>query len=166
MWNDDEEHDTWRDYCLQHMDAAYDYATNRTEIESILTETARAGGRMSGTALLSLERLGKRHPAFAASAAEVARETVKAEKFDEEAAVTAMQVARAAGDVSVLDEARRLAADAEAKVRLRMSSIGTLGELGGETDLPLLERLLSDSEKRVSRVAKHNLARLKEKLRR
>ncbi len=164
MWRDDKEHDTWHDYTLQHMEEAYDYATNRAEIESILTETARAGGRVSGTALLSLERLGKRHPSFASTAAEVARETVKAEKLDEEAAVTAMQVARAAGDVSVLDDARRLAADAKAKVRLRMSSIGTLGELGREADIPLLAELSSDPEKRVSRAAKYNLARLKKKL--
>jgi hypothetical protein len=164
MWNDNEEHDTWRDYALQHMEPAYDYATNRAEIESILTKTARGGGRVSGTALLSLERLGKRYPALAEKAKAIARDTVKAEKRDDEAAVTAMQVARAAGDKSVLDTARSLAADKSAIVRLRMSSIGTLGELGAEADLQLLERLVSDPEKRVKRVAKYNLARLKKKL--
>ncbi len=164
MWNDAEEHDTWRDYCLQHFEPAHDYATNRAEIETVLTQTARAGGRVSGTALLSLERLGKRHPALAEEAKAIARDTVTAEERDDEAAVTAMQVSRAAGDKSVLATARLLAADKNAIVRLRMSSIGTLGELGVEADLSLLERLVSDQEKRVSRVAKYNLARLKKKL--
>ena len=166
MWNDDEEHDTWRDYALQHMEPAYEYATNRAEIETVLTQTARSGGRVSGTALLSLERLGKRHPALAEEAKTIARDTVLAEKRDDEAAVTAMQIARAAGDKSVLATARLLAADKNAIVRLRMSSIGTLGELGVEADMSLLEGLVSDREKRVSRVAKYNLARLKKKFRR
>ena len=74
-----------------------------------------------------------------------------------------MQVAREAGDGSVLDTARSLAADKGALVRLRVSSIGTLGELGAEADLQLLERLVSDKEKRVSRVAKYNLERLRKK---
>jgi hypothetical protein len=163
MWNDNEEHETWRDYSLQHMEPAYEYATNRAEIESVLTKAARGGGRVSGTALLSLERLGKRHPALAEKAKAIARDIVKAEKRDDEAAVTAMQVSRAAGDKSVLDTARSLAADKSALVRLRMSSIGTLGELGAKADLTLLEGLVSDKEKRVSRVAKYNLARLKKK---
>ncbi len=166
MWNDNEEHENWRDYSLQHMEPAYEYATNRAEIEDVLKKTARAGGRMSGTALLSLERLGKRHPHLGEEAKTIARDTVLAEKRDDEAAVTAMQVARAAGDKSVLATARLLAADKSAIVRLRMSAIGTLGELGAETDLTLLEGLVSDKEKRVSRVAKYNLARLKKKFRR
>jgi len=166
MFNDDEEHETWHDYVIQHMEITYDYATNRDEIEATLKEVARGGGRISGTALLSLERLGQRYPALGEEARKIARKTVLAEKRDDEAAVTAMQVAREAGDGSVLDTARRLAADTGSLVRLRMSSIGTLGELGAEADLSLLERLVSDKEKRVSRVAKYNLARLKKKLER
>jgi hypothetical protein len=166
MWNDNEEHETWRDYSLQHMEPAYEYATNRAEIESVLTKAARAGGRMSGTALLSLERLGKKHPHLGEEAKMIARDTVLSNKRDDGAAVTAMQIARAAGDESVLDTARSLAADKSAMVRLRMSSIGTLGELGAEADMSLLEGLVSDKEKRVSRVAKYNLARLKKKFQR
>jgi len=161
MWKDKEEHETWRDYCLQHMELAYDYATNRDEIASVLKEVALGGGRISGTALLSLERLGKRYPALGETAKAIARDTVLAEKLDAEAAVTAMQVAREAEDTTVLDTARRLAADKGALVRLRMSSIGTLGELGAAADLALLERLAADPEKRVSRVAKYNLDRLR-----
>jgi len=169
MWKDEEEKEFWRDYTIQHMELVFDYAANRDEIEATLKEVARGGGRVSGTALLSLERLGKRHPALGEEARKIARQTVLAgdgdEKLDAEAAVTAMQVAREAKDGAVLDTARRLAADKDALVRLRMSSIGTLGELGAQTDIELLERLTSDPEKRVNRVAKYNLARLKKKFR-
>jgi HEAT repeat protein len=85
------------------------------------------------------------------------------EKFDAEAAVTALQVARAAGDTSVLRKARELAAKKDVLVRLRMSAIGTLGDIGSQEDIALLEELCSDPEKRVKRVARHNLGKLKGK---
>ena len=165
MWNDDEEHDTWRDYTLQHMEAAHDYASNRAEIEETLLRIAAKGGRMSGTALLSLERLGKRHSFLGNEAKTIARAAILAEDRDDEAAVTAMQIARAAGDESVLGKAREFAADKSALVRLRMSSIGYLGGMGEAVDLALLEKLSADPEKRVKRVAKYNLQKLRSKYR-
>ena len=164
MWKDTSEDAVWRDYCLQHMAGVYDTSDNRAEIEATLLEVARGGGRVSGTAMLSLERLGKRHPQLAEQAKAIARNAVLAEERDDEAAVTAIQIARAAGDSDILAEVRSIAADTGAMVRLRMSAVGTLGELGEEEDVALLTKLCQDEEGRVRRTAKHNLARLRQKL--
>lgn len=165
MWKDETEDAIWRDYCLQHMEKVYDYDRDKRDIEMTLLEAARnAESARAGTAMLALERLGARHPALGREAAELAREVMLSGGSDQERMVTALQVARAAGDRSVLERARELAADRSAIPRLRMSAISTIGELGEEKDIALLERLCLDPEPRVKRVAAYQLTSLKEKL--
>jgi HEAT repeat protein len=94
----------------------------------------------------------------------LAGRTALSPSSDPERALEAFQAAREAGDASVLPRAREVAADAGSKVRLRMSAIAFLGELGEAEDAALLERLADDPESRIRRVAGHNAGRLRERL--
>ena len=164
MWKDRAENRVWRDYCLQHMEKVHELDKDKALIEATLLEVSRSkGGEYSSTAMLSLERLGKRRPDLAAKVREIARKALLAKKMDKEKAVTALQIARAARDKSVLNEARKLAADAKGLVRLRMSAISMLGDLAEKRGVALLERLRSDPESRIRRVAGYNLGRLKKR---
>lgn len=163
MYLDEKEDPVFRDYCLQHLERVHRFDAHPKKIEKVLVEASQAGGRMAGTAMLSLERLGKRHPHLAVRVEDIARDTVLAEERDDEAAVTALQVARAAGDLTVLDKARELAAREGTLVRLRLSALGTLGDIGTREDIALLERLCEGPEKRLRRAAKHNVEKLKKR---
>ena len=162
MFRDKFEDAVWRDYCLQHMAAVYEFAPDDALKDTLLEVAATKSDKsnLPGTALLSLQRMSKSHPEIAASLEALARKDVAAHADDPERAVTALQVARASGDKSVLDEARKIAADEKALVRLRMSAIGTLGELGGASDAALLTALAADKDSRIKNAAKAGLENL------
>ena len=172
VWHDERVGNAIRDYALQHLEAVYDFAQNKSAIEDLLLEVAsRPSGEkenFAGTALLSLERLGRRYPHIQAKAAAAARETVAsssgpAAQGDQEKTVTALQVARTSGDASVLPRARELARDPAALARLRMSALGTIGSLGDASDLDLLADLAKDKDSRVRLAAQTQLKALQKK---
>ncbi|MFH0939200.1 MAG: hypothetical protein V1899_07965 [Planctomycetota bacterium] len=161
MYRDESEDATWRDYCLQHLEKVYDFSSEKELIEATLFEAAAGKANKNnnypGTAMLSLARLAQRNSQVAERLNELARRAVAACADDPERAVTALQVARANKDKSVLPDARRIAADEKALVRLRMSAIGVLGELGGQEDMALLKQLAKNADSRVQNAAKAGL---------
>jgi len=163
MFHDTKEDVTWRDYCLQHIERVYEFSSEKEQIKATLVEAANITDKkthFSGTALLALERLAKTHPELAPALTELARKQVESRTEDPERAVVALQVSRGAGDKTVLSEARKIAADEKALVRLRMSAIGTLGELGEPSDLELLKQLAQDKDSRVKNAAQASLTNL------
>ena len=74
-----------------------------------------------------------------------------------------MNVAIQRKDTAVLPQARRLAKATDTEVRLRMSSIGALGELGTAEDVSLLETLTRDIDGRIKRVAVYQLKSLRKR---
>ena len=165
IWRDRGESAVIRDYALQHLAHVMPFDAHKKAIEDTLIEASKLKeGTFPGTAMLSMNRISSQSERIRAAMRDVAVKTTLDENADRNVAVTAMQVARAAGDTTVLDRARELAAKEGELVRLRMSSINTLGELGRAGDLPLLEKLTRHREDRISRVAKYSLKRLKKKL--
>ncbi len=117
-----------------------------------------------GTALISLQRLGRKHPHLARAAKAIAREAAGEGAVDPERTLNALQIAREAGDPAVLPAARRHAVDEAAPARLRMSAIGAIGTLGDKTDVPRLETLTQHRDQRLRQAAAAQLAELRRRL--
>lgn len=166
-WNNPKEDATWRDFALQHLAAVYGRATpaERQQAEATLVAAAKDQASPSaGTALLSLERLGKQNPALQQTAQGIAKDAQTAGGTDEARRVTAMCVRIDAGDREVLPQARQAAQNTSVEVRVRMTCVGAIGQMGDATDIPLLEALAKDKESRIRTVAANQLANLKRRL--
>ena len=157
----------WVDFALQHMFTVYSYSKDKKAIRQTLLSVAASPRKnkhnFGGTALLSLWQLGKTEPDLARQAKAIAAKILLSKTIDQERAITAMQIARESGSTDMLDCARKLAVDKSALVRLRLSAIGTLGEMGKAEDALILQNLVKDNESRVVRVARYNLKRLRKR---
>lgn len=172
MWRDGTEDMDWRVYCLQYLEIAY---ARDPEGQALAERTLRTAMRdaephFSGTALLSMARLGDAKPDMKAAAREMAESMM--ERFSPAAAptlpmATALQVARSTGSPLALPQARRVAADDRVAVLTRLSALNVLGEAGTEADAALLAGVKEDAaaEPQLRRVATHALDRLGSRLR-
>ena len=82
---------------------------------------------------------------------------------DEEASVanriTAIRMCGEQGSAQALDTARDLAQNGDTTM-LRCAAIATLGELGTEEDLALLETYAASTDKRIQRIGQQALEKL------
>ncbi|MCH2174676.1 MAG: hypothetical protein MK193_02990 [Lentisphaeria bacterium] len=164
-YDNEKESETWQDYSLQFMVSAYDFATQaerRQAIEALVEVSQRQEDSKAGTALLSLQRLAENHPKLNKV---IGEQNLKALKSDDAIIKgAAVNVAIRQGDASILPKAREDAQNKGTEIRLRLSSIGAIGELGNAEDLTLLETLSQDQDKRVQRVARYQLQQLKRRI--
>ena len=164
-YDNEKESETWQDYSLQFMVSAYDFATQaerRQAIEALVEVSQRQEDSKAGTALLSLQRLAENHPKLSKV---IGEQNLKALKSDDAIIKgAAVNVAIRQGDASILPKAREDAQNKGTEIRLRLSSIGAIGELGNAEDLTLLETLSQDQDKRVQRVARYQLQQLKRRI--
>lgn len=172
-WRDGTEDKDWRAYCLQYLEIAHALDPDgRAEAEATLVVAAKdADPHFSGTALLSLARLGESSPemksAARAGAESVLERSARAPDGDGELPVaTALQVARSTGSPLALPGARRLAADKDAAAMARLSALNVLGEAGTESDAAILAAVREDAaaDPQLRRVAAHALDRLGKRL--
>ncbi len=111
----------------------------------------------AATALLGLERLSRSHPEFDRKQIDAAMVDLAS---DSEASVanriTAIRMCGEQGNVQALETARNLARNGDTTM-LRCAAIATLGELGTEADLALLETCAASADERIQRVARRSL---------
>ncbi|MBA4386600.1 MAG: hypothetical protein C0404_01385 [Verrucomicrobia bacterium] len=164
MATNDKNEDLWRDYCVQHYSAYYDRKWpddnladvdgERKKFREVCWESVGlADGRIAGSALLCLERLGEKHDGFpkeklAGQAWAIASSgpTTPANR------VTAIQVAARLGSTNALQQARAWAESGD-NVALRLSCIASVGQAGDKSDIPMLERLKSGKDPLVRKAA-------------
>lgn len=181
--NNPDQDGMWRNYCIQFMPEFYAKAKGTTKEESSVNSVASsaAGGERAelqsvreslwnalgerensnaGTALLGLDKLSRNHPEFD-------REQIDAAMLDlasdQEASVanriTALRLCGEQGNTGALETARTLAQNGDTTM-LRCAAIATLGELGTEEDLVLLETYAASTDERIQRIAQNSLAKL------
>lgn len=161
---DPAEDPTWRDFALQHLAglALAHRAGNRAVAEA-LARVAAGDGPVAGTALLQLHRLDqdggigiadRRLRALLARGAAAAN--------DPALAMTAVAVAGARGDRSLLPAVRVRVDDAHAAVR--RSAVAALGLIGDGTDRERVARAAADPDASVRRAAAAAARRLDETL--
>jgi len=73
--------------------------------------------------------------------------------------ITAIRMCGEQGNDQVLDTARDLAQTGDTTM-LRCAAIATLGELGTEEDLALLETYAASTDERIQRIAQNSLEKL------
>ena len=85
---------------------------------------------------------------------------------DQEASVanriTALRLCGEQGNAQALETARNLAQNGDTTM-LRCAAIATLGELGTEEDLALLETYAASTDERIQRIAQRSLDKLDRK---
>ena len=180
MYRDSDHSEVWRAYCIQYIPECYqqrwpavkepepekgqEMAPERLEMENTCWEALEdADSTIKGTALLALECLsGKYDHIDRGRVEEAALSMAVDDACEEPARITSMRICGMAGRKEVLPAARMIAQTGET-VPLRMAAIATLGDLGEDEDVELLESLAASTDKRVQNIAKATLARLKNK---
>jgi len=180
-----EQDSMWRNYCIQFMPEFYEKHLLQIERQKLnagsgqeSVESVKSTDELSaihdamflalderdnsnaGTALLGLERLSRNFPEFD-------REEIDAAMLDlasdDQASVanriTAIRMCGDQGNAQALDTARDLAQNGDTTM-LRCAAIATLGELGTEDDLALLETYASSADERIQRIAQNSLEKL------
>jgi len=117
--------------------------------ESLWNALGERDNSNAGTALLGLDKLSRNHPEFD-------REQIDAAMLDlasdQEASVanriTALRMCGEQGNVQALETARNLAQNGDTTM-LRCAAIVTLGDLGTEEDLALLETYAASTDERI-----------------
>ena len=175
MFQDKEQDDVWRDYCIQYLAPYYERKwgaaqADRTHIDAeqkAIEDTYWAAIQakdktFAGTALLAMESLS-RTPGSSFDRKKVEETAVALANDDqcgEAARITALRIAGQIGRTGVLPAARQVAQTGSTTM-LRMAAVATVGDLGDKTDLELLQSLANDSENRVRTVADAALKKLK-----
>lgn len=114
----------------------------------------------AATALLAMERLGKRHPDFRTEAMRVARKALEQTAQQPDYAVAALQVLARGGDAIALAKARTLAMNPAYPERLRMSALWVLSAKGNSpSDLAVLRQAAADKDFRIATAGKAGLVR-------
>ena len=113
----------------------------------------------AGTALLGLDKLSRNHAEFDRKQIDAAMVDLAG---DDQASVanriTALRMCGERGNVQALETARNLARNGDTTM-LRCAAIATLGELGTEEDLALLETYAASTDERIRRIVRNALAK-------
>jgi hypothetical protein len=171
----------WRNYCIQFMPEFYerqsreskadadadsgkseDTANELSQVRDALWNSLEERDNSNAaTALMGLERLSRSH-------AEIDRHSVEAAMLDLASdgdasvanRITAIRMCGEQGNTQALDVARDLAQNGDTTM-LRCAAIATLGEIGTDEDLSLLEAYAASGDKRIQGIAQTSLYKLK-----
>lgn len=170
---------TWRNYCIQFMEPFYE---RQFEVESLKSEATNGDVNSSeelqrvqdalwealgerdnsnaATALLGLDKLSKNYSEFDRKEVEAAMLDLAS---DDQASVanriTAIRMCGEQGNVQALETARTLVMEGNTTL-LRYAAIATLGDLGTEEDLALLQTYASSDDERIERIARSALKKM------
>lgn len=168
MYRDQHQDEVIRDYAVQHLAAYYeqlgeakDNAKIRQTVKSVLwnalTET---GDSIAGTALLGLERLSRGRPEFDQNQiAMVATQLAGDKNAGELTHITAYQICGRLGTADALPVVLSAARNGET-ISVKLSAIGSLGQLGGPDQTSFLKELLQGDEERLKPAAQHALEQI------
>ncbi len=154
------------DYCIQHLGDLQNEAADdrqRAAIHAALVEAARKREiDYSGTALYAIMRPERLAPS---QEAELKRLTLDLCKPDanQNARVAAIQVAGQKQYREVLPMLRDALANRQSDAIVEIVSIGTLGLLGDEADVPLLESVLQRNKRRYAVAVKAAIKRIRDR---
>ncbi len=175
MFSDPNADYMWREYCLQFMAPFLSKGISNIEQgtpnsegmteEMVMVESALFSALderdedLAGTALLGLDKLGKKYDDFDHSevivkAVEMAEDTHTSSRCR----LTAMRVAAAAESEDILPTARELAQNAETDL-LQGAAITTLGDFADPQDKELLTQLAATGNRQISAAARAALSR-------
>ncbi len=178
MFNDPDSDYMWREYCLQFMGPLWekgaedrDQRTDDGDQRDAELETVRdtlfsaldeRDEDLAGTALLGLDKLGKKYDNFDHSevvvkAVEMAEDTNASARCR----LTAMRVAASANSEDILSTARKLAQNAETDL-LQGAAITTLGDFADPQDKELLTQLAVTGNRQIAAAARAALKRFAE----
>jgi hypothetical protein len=181
VYADPSHDDMWRNYCIQFMEPYYEQLAKDAgpssgddmprggtrpaeDLQAIQDTLWSALGERdnsnAGTALLAMDKLSRNHPEFdreQISAAMIDLATDKQAPLANR--VTALRLCGEQGHVQALETARDLAQNSDTTM-LRCAAIATLGDLGTEEDLVLLEACAASSDRRIQRMARRSLEKL------
>lgn len=157
--------DIWREYVGQKFSEMY-LRLVKTEdelsdpvLEKLWAETRNSHYIHAGTALLGLSRIMKARPERIEKQRflDAALAVVQGEEYSYPNKITALQVAAKYGDSRVAVEARIVLLAPKQPIMLKVSALITLGMVGDESDLPLLQRYAKSPEYRLRKAAKNAL---------
>jgi hypothetical protein len=161
--------EVWREYSIQYFGACYEHAAAQSAADRMAGKRILDGyrqaitersGTLAGTALLGLEYLSRTHPEIdQKEIAGLASALAADEKCSEASRITAIRLCGTLRQTESRGLARALAQTGSSAM-LRMAAIATLGEIGEPEDVPLLESLSRDDDKRIADVSSHASKRL------
>lgn len=162
-YRDGQQHEAWRDYCIQHLGSWLDVANPgepRSRIEDALWQaTSETHSSIGGTALLALARNVEQGLVSRDRLADRALALVRDPGCGRPTRITALQVCAALSDARVLPDARRLAESGE-RAMVRMSALAAIGSLGDAGDAAMLNKYAQSSDVRLRKAAREALRRL------
>ncbi len=190
MYNDRTYDTMWRDYCVQFASNYYERrwiytetSQNKTARDDVVDKSdyhavehifknalLETDSTIAGTALLGLVSLAANHETTVADIpgeSFLAPDQIKKAvvhitaipQCSEPTRITAIRLAASLGCDEVLPDIR-IFAQTGATVTLRMAAIATLGDMGSQNDIELLQSLAADSEPRIRAIAAKALAKL------
>ena len=175
MFKDKEHDDVWRDYCIQYMAGYYESKwpagsqksddPERKDIESSYwAAVGETNKTFPGTALLALERLSRDNSEFDRSkVGEKALELAMNDQCTEANRITCLRLCGMMNKPEILPTARVLAQTGSTGP-IRMAAVATVGDVGDQTDIELLQSLAGGSDKQAKVVAESALNRLNQRL--
>jgi hypothetical protein len=175
MFKDKEHDDVWRDYCIQYMAGYYESKwpagggkTEDAERKNIESAYWAAVGEKNktfpGTALLALERLSRDNSEFdRGKVGEKALELAMDDQSTEANRITSLRLCGMINKPEILPTARVLAQTGSTGP-IRMAAVATVGDVGDQTDIELLQSLAGGSDKQAKVVAESALNRLNQRL--
>ena len=156
---------TWRDYCVQFLGKCYPCITDSKSREAMADTlwkvlNARRNSRVAGSAARQLMMLSRAFPEVPPDkVAAMSFEALRDPRCSDESKTALLQVCGMLGEHEALPIARAIATQHGAPV-LRASAIAAIGMLGDASDFPLLQRLSSSGDTRVSHPASVAIERI------
>mgnify|MGYP003808047495 CR=1 FL=1 len=179
MYRDKNHDDIWRDYCIQYIGPYYEKKwpvpykeeeniekdSEQQELQDVYWEAiTETDGTIAGTALIGLESISRKRKEFdREEIGDTAVELARDEQYSEPTRITAFRICGMMDKKEVLPSARITAQIAET-TELRRAAIATIGDLGDETDLDLIESMTGSDNERIKKAADSARKRLIERL--
>jgi len=175
MYQDREQNDVWRDYCVQHF-APYAKvkwkdgfgASNDTEWVALTNAywqaTTETKTTIAGTALIGMNSLAGRYPGMSKDQVEGrALQLAEDDTCGDASRVTAFRMCAQLGRKEVLPSAR-IVSQVGSSIHLRMAAAATVGDLGDKSDLELLQSIAAGTEPRMKPIADAAMKRIDDRL--
>lgn len=171
IFYDETQDDVMRDYSLQHFESYLKRAWAQISpeekeefIEAYYSAMDQVDKSFPGTALIGLSLLSKENSEVdSGRIIQSALSMAENPSLHSKSRVTAMQICGLHKEPRILPLARIESQSAET-VHLRMSAIATLGDIGSEPDIELLQSFASEKDKRIHTAAQSSLRRLGKRL--
>ena len=153
----------WRDYCMQFLGRCMPQqnAAGKALVARVLLETTETmDGPIIGTTLIALQRNAADPLIGRQRVADLAHACAVGDASDPDSRTTALQVCAELGDRRVLPAATTLAADTSLSLRLRISAIAAIGQLGDRSNRAELEAYSQQGNTTIRLAAQAALQRL------